>query len=130
ALGIKACWSSPIFGDGGAVLGTFAFYFSEKRGPTRHEEEIVASCTSLCAIALERHRRVVVRERQAYVDALTDLPNRAGFDIALERLSCGESAAWALLILDLDNLKIINDTFGHPTGDALLQTIASRVGAC
>jgi len=130
ALGLKACWSSPIQSADDTVLGTFAFYFKENRGPTDREREIVASCTSLCAIALERHGRVTERERRAFVDALTDLPNRASFDVALGRLSCSEPGAWALLALDLDNLKTINDTFGHATGDALLQTVASRVGKC
>ncbi|MEO9340340.1 EAL domain-containing protein [Mesorhizobium sp. SB112] len=127
ALGLNACWSSPICNARGAVLGTFALYFPEKRGPTAREEEIVASCTSLCAIALERHQRVIERERRAYVDALTDLPNRASLDIALERLSCAEPGTWALLVVDLDNLKTINDTFGHAAGDALLQAAASRI---
>ncbi|WID99968.1 EAL domain-containing protein (plasmid) [Bosea vestrisii] len=127
ALGLRACWSSPIQAADGTVLGTFAFYFPEKRGPTPRERKVVASCASLCAIALERHQRVIERERRAFVDVLTDLPNRAGFDGALERLPCAEPGAWALLALDLDNLKTINDTFGHATGDALLQTIASRV---
>ncbi|MGX9394005.1 sensor domain-containing phosphodiesterase (plasmid) [Nitrobacteraceae bacterium UC4446_H13] len=129
ALGLNACWSSPICGSDGAVLGTFAFYFQEKRGPTAQEEEIVTACTSLCAIALERHQRVMERERHAYVDALTDLPNRASFDLALERLSCADPGAWALMIVDLDNLKTINDTFGHVAGDALLQVVGSRIAA-
>jgi diguanylate cyclase (GGDEF)-like protein len=127
-LGLASCWSTPIFGSDCAVLGTFALYFREKRGPTAQEEEVVASCTSLCAIALERHQRVIERERRAYVDALTDLPNRASFDVALDRLPCAEAGAWALLVIDLDNLKTVNDTFGHAAGDTLLQTVASRVG--
>lgn len=127
ALGLKACWSSPICDAEGAVLGTFALYFPEKRGPTPREEKVVASCTSLCAIALERHRRVIEREHGAYVDALTNLPNRASLDVALERLSCIQPSAWAVLIIDLDNLKTINDTFGHAAGDALLQAVASRL---
>jgi diguanylate cyclase (GGDEF)-like protein len=130
ALGLQACWSTPIFDASGAVLGTFAFYFKEERGPSPREKEIVASCTSLCAIALERDQRVTERERRAFVDALTDLPNRASFDVSLERLSCAEPGAWALLLIDLDNLKTINDTFGHAAGDALLQTVASRVSEC
>jgi diguanylate cyclase (GGDEF)-like protein len=127
ALGFVACWSTPICGADGAVLGTFGFYFKEKRGPTPLEQEAIRSCIYLCAIALERHQRVLDRERRAYVDALTNLPNRASFDLALKSLSCAEPGAWALLILDLDNLKTINDTFGHPVGDALLQAVASRV---
>ncbi|MCV9937156.1 EAL domain-containing protein [Boseaceae bacterium BT-24-1] len=127
ALGLRACWSSPIFDAKGVVLGTFAFYFQEARNPTAREKEIVASCTALCAIALERDQRVTERERRAFVDALTDLPNRASFDVSLARLSCAEAGVWALLLIDLDNMKTINDTFGHAAGDALLQTVAARV---
>ena len=128
ALGLKACWSSPICDTAGTVLGTFALYFYASRGPSAREEEVVASCTSLCAIALERHQRVLERERGAYIDALTGLPNRASLDIAVERLSCAQPGAWGVLLVDLDNLKTINDTFGHAAGDALLQVVAARLG--
>lgn len=127
ALDLNACWSAPICGALGNVLGTFALYFQEKRGPTEHEEEVVAACTHLCTLAFERHDRVVERERRAYVDALTDLPNRASFDAAMTRLPSGEPGAWALLVIDLDNLKMVNDTFGHQAGDALLQTVAACI---
>ncbi len=40
-LGLKSCWSSPIVGSQGQMLGTFAFYFRECRGPTRTEQKIV-----------------------------------------------------------------------------------------
>jgi diguanylate cyclase (GGDEF)-like protein len=129
ALGLKACWSTPIRDAGGNVFGTFALYFTEKRGPTAQEQAAVDSCTYLCAVAIERDQRVQERERKAYVDALTDLPNRASLDLALERLSCAEPGTWAVLVVDLDNLKTINDTFGHATGDALLQAVASRIAA-
>ncbi|AMJ63785.1 putative bifunctional diguanylate cyclase/phosphodiesterase [Bosea sp. PAMC 26642] len=128
SLGLRACWSTPILDASGSVLGTFALYFKEQRGPTAREEKIVTSCSSLCAIAMERDQRVTDRERRAFIDALTNLPNRASFDVSLERLSCAEAGAWALLLIDLDNLKTINDTFGHAAGDALLQTVASRIG--
>lgn len=128
SLGLKACWSTPIRGAVGDVLGTFAFYFPEERGPKPREEEVVSACIYLCALALERHDRVMERERKAYVDALTDLPNRASFDAAMARLVCIEPGSWALLVIDLDNLKTVNDTFGHHAGDVLLQTVASRIG--
>jgi diguanylate cyclase (GGDEF)-like protein len=58
----------------------------------------------------------------ARTDSLTDLPNRASFDFTLSGLACDQSGSWALLLLDLDNLKIVNDTFGHRAGDELLRT--------
>jgi diguanylate cyclase (GGDEF)-like protein len=128
-LGVKACWSSPICDGHGDVVGTFAFYYRENRGPTEMERDIVSTCVHLCAIALEREERVQERERRASVDMLTGLANRASFDIALSRLSCSVPGAWALLVLDLDNLKFVNDTFGHAAGDHLLQSAGARVTA-
>jgi diguanylate cyclase (GGDEF)-like protein len=125
--GLRACWSSPIFDSRGRVVGTFAFYYREKRGPTEAERKVVDTCVHLCAIALERHERVLERERRASVDALTELPNRGGFNTALSELDCDQSGAWALLLVDLDNLKIVNDTFGHRAGDALLQAVGRRL---
>ncbi|MBK1658441.1 putative bifunctional diguanylate cyclase/phosphodiesterase [Paracraurococcus ruber] len=64
-------------------------------------------------------------------DALTDLPNRVLFrqrlEEALQRARRGHAAA--LLCLDLDRFKEVNDTLGHSVGDALLQAVTARVGA-
>jgi GAF domain-containing protein len=51
---LVACWSSPILDVRRQVVGTFAFYFRENRGPTEIEEQAVAACAQLCAIAIER----------------------------------------------------------------------------
>jgi diguanylate cyclase (GGDEF)-like protein len=128
-IGLRACWSSPILNVAGDAIGTFAFYFRECRGPTQLEREIVRHCVHLCVIALERHQRVVEHERRAFTDALTGLGNRAGFDAALAGLDGAEPGDWALLVLDLDNLKIVNDTFGHQAGDCLLRTAGVRIAA-
>lgn len=69
----------------------------------------------------------------AHYDALTELPNRALFQErlaqALESAS-GNGRAVALLFVDLDRFKLINDTYGHPTGDRLLQGVAARLREC
>lgn len=65
----------------------------------------------------------------AYVDELTRLPNRAAFNQHLKNLMLGKSAKndyKALLFLDLDDFKVVNDTLGHDVGDALLVKIAER----
>ena len=66
----------------------------------------------------------------AYHDGLTDLPNRAAFLQALTQMieACeGTDEEFAVLSLDLDGLKEINDVFGHATGDKLLIEVARRL---
>ena len=71
--------------------------------------------------------------RMARHDVLTGLPNRAVFVEALE-LAIAQAGrngkTFALLYLDLDHFKDVNDTLGHPIGDLLLQAIARRLQAC
>jgi PAS domain S-box-containing protein len=67
-------------------------------------------------------------------DALTGLPNRMLFadrvDQALQRLKRDPSRHFAVLFVDLDRFKIVNDAMGHAAGDVLLKTIAARLLAC
>jgi len=126
-LGLKACWSSPILDSSGLVLATFALYFRNSRGPTAGERQLVDICIYMCELAMARHLRVTERERSANMDALTNLPNRRSFEQTLGHMDCEMPGSWALMILDLDNLKTINETFGHEAGDRLLQETANRL---
>lgn len=99
--------------------------------------------------ALEKHRdelEVTVAERtaelkklnkkltfQAFHDALTNLPNRAMFVKQVEqsiRHSIDNGQSIAMLFIDLDHFKYINDTLGHSAGDRILQEVAKRLLAC
>jgi diguanylate cyclase (GGDEF)-like protein/PAS domain S-box-containing protein len=72
-------------------------------------------------------------EHLAYHDALTDLPNRSLFNTLLNQgisEACRYDRQLAVVFLDLDRFKQINDTLGHEAGDQLLQEVASRLKVC
>jgi len=78
----------------------------------------------------ERHAALEEVERLAFFDALTNLPNRPQLmhrlaEALTETAASGRYAA--LLFLDLDNFKTLNDTFGHDKGDSLLVAVAERL---
>ncbi len=125
-LGLMACWSSPIKARDGRVIATFAFYYRTKRGPSALERSIVQTCVHLCALALE-HDEVQKRNYDlAYYDQLSGLPNRRCFDEMMDRRIEAKTPAFGLLVIDIDNLKIVNDTMGHVVGDNLIQEVARR----
>lgn len=64
--------------------------------------------------------------REAEHDPLTDLLNRRHFERTLDAYKQGDTP-FALIIVDIDNFKTINDTFGHSTGDALIKRVASTL---
>jgi len=68
--------------------------------------------------------------RQAFTDSLTGLPNRAAiYDDVKKILARDKAKKHALIYLDLDNFKYVNDSFGHTTGDMLLQETGRRLKA-
>jgi diguanylate cyclase (GGDEF)-like protein/PAS domain S-box-containing protein len=86
-----------------------------------------------CVIARDITERKAMRdelEHQALYDSLTHLPNRALFEDRLEqaaRRSKRLEKTFAVAYVDLDDFKVVNDSFGHPAGDRLLKRVADRL---
>lgn len=83
-----------------------------------------------CAFALSRHLEIEKLTQAAVIDQLTGCYNRRGFETQLKRTIAGSTRHYAdmsVFIFDLDEFKTINDTYGHPAGDRVLQEVASLV---
>jgi len=130
-VGLRACWSTPIKAKDGRVIGTFAFYFRECRAPSRWHQRIVDACVHLGALAIERKEARAQIARLAYHDMLTGLPNRAQLRELINQAidDCPAEKQLALIFLDLDHFKDVNDTLGHSAGDALLVEFTKRLRA-
>ncbi len=128
-VGLRACWSSPIKAKDGRVIGTFAFYFRERRSPSRWHERIVEACVQLGALAIERKEARAQIAQLAYYDTLTGLPNRARLRHLISEAiaSAPDGKSIALAFLDIDNFKDVNDSLGHSAGDEMLVEFAQRL---
>lgn len=129
-LGLLACWSSPIKLEDGSVAGTFAFYFREKKAPSRWHKRLVDACVHLCVLAIERHEAKLRIAQLAYYDSLTGLPNRTMLrDKIKTMMKCAaqKTQEAAFLFIDVDHFKDVNDTLGHTAGDGVLVQIARRL---
>lgn len=130
--GLMAVWSTPIKSSGGRVVGTFAFYYREPREPDPWHVQLAEICQRLCAIALEREQTRARMHQLAFYDALTALPNRTMFTARAEQVIVnaeGQGQSVAVMFLDVDRFKRVNETQGHAAGDGLLRDIAERIGA-
>jgi diguanylate cyclase (GGDEF)-like protein/PAS domain S-box-containing protein len=131
--GLRACWSTPIMSQQQKVLGTFAMYYGAARSPTTAEQRLIEIAIQIAGIAIERER---AEERIRFIaqhDALTGLPNRLLFRDRVEQAisqAHRNKQQVAVLFIDLDHFKDINDSLGHQTGDRLLCATAHCLQRC
>lgn len=140
-LGDQTLWERAMSGKPGRVLGFSRNELRRKDGTTFAVEVGVGSIDyegrrMIFASARDITEHVELEARlshQAFHDPLTGLPNRALFMDRLEHAIAREDRrddSIALLFLDLDNFKVINDSMGHDAGDQLLVEVGRRLDSC
>lgn len=131
--GLRACWSMPISSNEAGVLGSFAIYHDQPCRPSPRDLQFMRTTSRLAAVAIEHRLLTEQLSHQAQHDALTGLPNRLLFQDRLQQalaMAQRNQQQVAVLYMDLDRFKHINDTLGHSSGDALLRQAAGRLEAC
>jgi len=96
-------------------------------------EHFISSLTSILAGIIEKKKIEQTLEQMANYDTLTNLPNRAFFINSLSNILWQAKRyieMFAILFIDLDGFKAVNDTFGHNIGDLLLKEVANRLTGC
>ena len=131
SCGLRSCWTFPVVSPAtGDTLGTFALYRPSPGVPDDRTNLLIERGSHLVGIGVDRDRLVSRLDQQAHHDALTGLPNRMRLLQALtealtRRVPGGPGPV--LVFLDLDRLKVINDSLGHEAGDELLVHVAARL---
>jgi diguanylate cyclase (GGDEF)-like protein len=127
-----AAMAAPVREEG-RVIGSIVV--ASRRAGRRYgadDQEALLAFAEHASLALTDARMVRDALHQAFHDPLTDLPNRALFldrlDLGLSRVQRSKSKL-AVLFLDVDRFKIVNDSLGHAAGDQLLREVAARLVA-
>jgi diguanylate cyclase (GGDEF)-like protein len=128
--GLQAAMAAPVHENGQPVGSLTVASFRPGRHYSQAEQEVLFAFAEHASLALTDARNFEDAMHQAFHDSLTGLPNRALF---LDRLELAHARAKrsgspiAVLFMDLDSFKNVNDSMGHAAGDELLVLVAGRL---
>jgi diguanylate cyclase (GGDEF)-like protein len=133
ALGVRACFAIPVL-IGREVVAILELFSKDALAPDPWLQNTMVQVGTQLARVYERECAEVALRELALHDDLTGLPNRRLFMERLEhayrRLARRTGQTFAVMFLDLDRFKQINDTLGHAAGDELLVALAKRLTNC
>jgi diguanylate cyclase (GGDEF)-like protein len=126
---VESLFAFPLVING-EVLGMLVI-----SSPTSHilndqETQILSSITNQASMAVQNILTLTFEKRKADTDGLTGLYNRRYFNEQIERLTeraRDQELPLSLILIDIDNFKKYNDTYGHPAGDHLLKVMTSAI---
>ncbi len=127
-------WQGSIIGIplkvGASVVGVMNLARSIPGGFSTSDLRLLSLLSDQAAVAISNASLHQIISRQAYSDTLTNLPNRRALDERLEEevLSARKNNySFAVVMMDLDGFKDVNDTYGHPIGDDVLRLVFSQM---
>lgn len=138
--GLVSCWAEPILNRSNNLLGVFAIYTDHVYEPIADDIASIEESVYLAEIAIDRKLSLEALRKSeelhrimAQYDSLTGLPNRALFADRLQQALSyckRHQRVLAVMLLDLNKFKPVNDQYGHATGDELLKQISQRLLTC
>ena len=129
ACGWHGCWTAPILSGLGEALGSLVVLHPGHGAPDNEDRNFLVRVSELASLTIEHRNLTSQLAFQAKHDSLTGLPNRLLFEERLAQAiaDCAQRGGQVAVIwLDLDRFKHINDTLGHWVGDLLLLEVARR----
>ena len=130
-LDLAAFAGLPLYDERHTVLGAMLAGSRKAFGEQAIVEPLLRCAAARFAQALELSRTRDQGRAEGLVDALTGLPNRLLFNDRLDtilREAIRNGECFAVLFVDLDRFKAVNDTYGHAAGDRVLRAVAQRLG--